>query len=183
MASRYVEKNWMAEEFSGGCYSGVMPPKVLTEFAATIREPMGCVHFAGTETATEWSGYMDGAVQAGERAGFEVASRIHERASRHAGVSRDAVPPEAPGDEPENAKVRTGAVAHSSTVWMSMLVWLRGCTGASPKDRIAFIFGATFARRGHNHRDRSGRRRRGSCLRYRRVQKVTRSTNRFWGPN
>ena len=31
--------------------------------------------FAGTETATEWSGYMDGAVQAGERAAREVMCR------------------------------------------------------------------------------------------------------------
>ena len=37
-----------------------------------LRQPMGNVHFAGTETATEWSGYMDGAVQAGERAAREI---------------------------------------------------------------------------------------------------------------
>lgn len=33
---------------------------------------MGRLYFAGTETATEWSGYMEGAVQAGERASREV---------------------------------------------------------------------------------------------------------------
>lgn len=33
---------------------------------------MGRLYFAGTETATEWSGYMEGAVQAGERATREV---------------------------------------------------------------------------------------------------------------
>lgn len=37
-----------------------------------LREPVGRLHFAGTETATEWSGYMEGAVQAGERAAREV---------------------------------------------------------------------------------------------------------------
>ena len=37
-----------------------------------LREPTGRIHYAGTETATEWSGYMDGAVQAGERAAREV---------------------------------------------------------------------------------------------------------------
>ncbi len=71
----YLEKNWTAEEFSGGCYVGVMPPKVLTELGRLLREPMGCVYFAGTETATQWLGYMDGAVEAGERAGFEVRGR------------------------------------------------------------------------------------------------------------
>ncbi|KAF7250938.1 Amine oxidase [flavin-containing] [Varanus komodoensis] len=37
-----------------------------------IREPVGRIFFAGTETATEWSGYMEGAVQAGERAAREI---------------------------------------------------------------------------------------------------------------
>ena len=30
------------------------------------------VHWAGTETATEWRGFMNGAVQAGQRAANEV---------------------------------------------------------------------------------------------------------------
>ena len=30
------------------------------------------VHFGGTETATSWIGYMDGAVQSGVRAALEV---------------------------------------------------------------------------------------------------------------
>ena len=35
---------------------------------------MGRVYFAGTETATQWSGYMEGAIEAGERAAREVQS-------------------------------------------------------------------------------------------------------------
>uniref|UniRef100_A0A8C4VDT5 monoamine oxidase n=1 Tax=Gopherus evgoodei TaxID=1825980 RepID=A0A8C4VDT5_9SAUR len=38
----------------------------------TIRQPLGRIYFAGTETATQWSGYMEGAVQAGERAAREI---------------------------------------------------------------------------------------------------------------
>jgi hypothetical protein len=38
-----------------------------------LREPVGNVHFAGTEAATVWAGYMDGAVQSGERAAREVS--------------------------------------------------------------------------------------------------------------
>ena len=34
------------------------------------------VHWAGTETATEWRGYMNGAVQAGQRAASEVLERL-----------------------------------------------------------------------------------------------------------
>ena len=37
-----------------------------------IREPIGNLYFAGTETATTWTGYMDGAVEAGERAARET---------------------------------------------------------------------------------------------------------------
>ena len=28
----YVEKNWMEEEYSGGCYASVMAPGVLTNY-------------------------------------------------------------------------------------------------------------------------------------------------------
>lgn len=41
-------------------------------FVRVLREPVGRLYFAGTETASEWSGYMEGAVQAGERAAREV---------------------------------------------------------------------------------------------------------------
>lgn len=45
-----------------------------------IREPVGRIYFAGTETATEWSGYMEGAIQAGERAAREVQAQAQNRA-------------------------------------------------------------------------------------------------------
>lgn len=45
-----------------------------------IREPVGRIYFAGTETATEWSGYMEGAIQAGERAAREVRAQAQTRA-------------------------------------------------------------------------------------------------------
>jgi monoamine oxidase len=34
------------------------------------------VHFAGTETAGEWKGYMEGAVRSGERAAAEVVQQL-----------------------------------------------------------------------------------------------------------
>ena len=37
------------------------------------------VHFAGTETATKWVGYMDGAIEAGERAAREVLTALSAR--------------------------------------------------------------------------------------------------------
>ncbi|XP_046546289.1 amine oxidase [flavin-containing] B-like isoform X1 [Haliotis rubra] len=68
----YVEKNWMEDEYSGGCYSVILPPGVLTQYGREIRKPHHRLYFAGTETATEWMGFMDGAIQAGERAAREV---------------------------------------------------------------------------------------------------------------
>ncbi|XP_035692450.1 amine oxidase [flavin-containing] B-like [Branchiostoma floridae] len=68
----YVEQNWMAETFSGGCYVATLGPGVLTSFGRELRKPFGCVYFAGSETAVKWGGYMDGAVEAGERAAREI---------------------------------------------------------------------------------------------------------------
>ena len=41
-----------------------------------IRKPHGRVHWAGTETSTYWTGYMDGAVRAGKRAAVEVLAKL-----------------------------------------------------------------------------------------------------------
>lgn len=30
--TKYEEHNWMSDEYSGGCYSSLMPPGVLTTF-------------------------------------------------------------------------------------------------------------------------------------------------------
>jgi monoamine oxidase len=48
----------------------------MVRFGREIRKPYGRVHWAGTETSTYWTGYMDGAVRAGERAALEVLERL-----------------------------------------------------------------------------------------------------------
>jgi len=72
----YLEQNWAEEEYTRGCYAGVMPPGVWTEYGEALRAPLGRLHWAGTETATVWMGYMDGAIQSGERAAAEVLSAL-----------------------------------------------------------------------------------------------------------
>ena len=72
----YVDRVWAAEEFSGGCYAALFPPGVWTRWGHVIREPHGRVHWAGTETATRWNGYIEGAVLSGERAAREVLARV-----------------------------------------------------------------------------------------------------------
>ncbi len=72
----YVDKSWAEEEWSRGCYVGYTPPGVLTSFGPALRQPIGPLHWAGTETATVWNGYMDGAIQSGERAAREVVAAL-----------------------------------------------------------------------------------------------------------
>ncbi|MGO9874386.1 MAG: flavin monoamine oxidase family protein [Acidimicrobiia bacterium] len=67
-----IEQDWSAEEWTRGCYGAHMAPGVLTQFGPVLREPIGRIHWAGTETASVWSGYMDGALASGERAAAEV---------------------------------------------------------------------------------------------------------------
>ena len=72
----YVEYSWVAEEFSRGCYAGTMPPGAWSSFGKALREPVGRIHWAGTETATTWNGYVEGAMQAGERAAAEALDAL-----------------------------------------------------------------------------------------------------------
>jgi monoamine oxidase len=70
----YVERDWAAEEWSRGCYGGRFGTGVWTGYGEALRESVGRIHWAGTETAEVWNGYMDGAVRSGERAAREVLS-------------------------------------------------------------------------------------------------------------
>jgi monoamine oxidase len=72
----YHELDWGAEPWSRGCPVGGLPPGVLTHSFAHLRKPEGRIHWAGTEAATEWMGYMEGAIQSGERAADEVLRRL-----------------------------------------------------------------------------------------------------------
>uniref|UniRef100_A0A8C7XM78 Amine oxidase n=1 Tax=Oryzias sinensis TaxID=183150 RepID=A0A8C7XM78_9TELE len=72
----YEEKDWAKEEYSGGCPVNVMAPGLLTYYHPSLRTPCGRIFWAGTETATQWCGYMSGAVQAGQRAALEVLTEL-----------------------------------------------------------------------------------------------------------
>ncbi|KAM9181446.1 amine oxidase [flavin-containing] A [Dugong dugon] len=78
----YEEKNWCEEQYSGGCYTAYFPPGIMTQYGRVIRQPVGRIYFAGTETATQWSGYMEGAVEAGERAAREILNALGKVAKK-----------------------------------------------------------------------------------------------------
>jgi monoamine oxidase len=67
-----VETLWKFEEWTKGCTMAHYAPGVLTRYGRLLREPMGRVHWAGTETATYSHGAIDGAVRSGERAATEI---------------------------------------------------------------------------------------------------------------
>ena len=71
----YVEQDWLTEEWSQGGYGAHMPPGAITTYGDCIREPFNRIHWAGTETATEWIGHLDGALQSGIRAAQEIIQK------------------------------------------------------------------------------------------------------------
>lgn len=73
---QYLQQIWANEAYTGGCPVAFAPVGVLTQHGDAIREPIGRIHFAGTETSTYWNGYMDGAVRSGERAAAEVLAAL-----------------------------------------------------------------------------------------------------------
>jgi monoamine oxidase len=69
---RFIERVWADEQWTRGCYGCYMAPGGWTAHGPALRAPIGPIHWAGSETASVWSGYMDGAVRSGERAAAEV---------------------------------------------------------------------------------------------------------------
>ncbi|CAF1969607.1 unnamed protein product [Rotaria magnacalcarata] len=60
-------KYWQKEEWSGGCYAGVYPPGSISRWENKRKTFVdGRIWLASTETASEWVGYMEGAIEAGE---------------------------------------------------------------------------------------------------------------------
>ena len=72
----FLETNWPAARYSRGGPVGIAPPGTLTRYGEALRRPFGRVHWAGTETASYWNGYMDGAVSSGRRAAVEAIDRL-----------------------------------------------------------------------------------------------------------
>ena len=68
----WLELDWGAEEWSRGGPTCNFAPGGWTRYGPALRAPAGPIHWAGTETAAIWNGYMDGAVRSGRRAAGEV---------------------------------------------------------------------------------------------------------------
>ena len=75
----YVDQDWTSELWSRGCYAALMGPGVWTGHGRHLRTALGPVHMAGTETATAYYGYFQGALEAAERAAGEVRTALGVR--------------------------------------------------------------------------------------------------------
>lgn len=62
----------MSEPWSRGGFASRRAIGQWTDQKNVLAAPYGPIHFAGTETATEWRSYMEGALQSAERASAEV---------------------------------------------------------------------------------------------------------------
>lgn len=72
----YTDTDWSAEPWTRGCYGAHLPPGAWTQFGSALREPVDRVHWAGTETAERWVGYIDGGIESGIRAADAVLALI-----------------------------------------------------------------------------------------------------------
>ncbi len=72
----YFEKDWSADPWSRGGYFGLPAIGAMTRSVRELGEPLGPVHWAGSETVLKDYGGMEGAVASGERAAAEVLAAL-----------------------------------------------------------------------------------------------------------
>lgn len=70
--------SWANERWSRGCYCGIPTPGTWTNYRDALRRPVGRIHWAGTETSTKWTQYLEGAVISGQRAAEEVINALKQ---------------------------------------------------------------------------------------------------------
>ncbi|MFY9920110.1 MAG: flavin monoamine oxidase family protein [Mycobacterium sp.] len=68
----YIDHCWGTEDFAPGGPTAAVPPGSWTTYGPWLRKPVDQIFWAGTETADEWTGFLDGAVRSGRRAAAEV---------------------------------------------------------------------------------------------------------------
>jgi monoamine oxidase len=71
--------DWLADEFSRGTWA-IHRPGWYTRHHAEMQKPEGPVIFAGSDLANGWSGFMDGAIESGLRAGATALRLVAPRA-------------------------------------------------------------------------------------------------------
>lgn len=72
----YVDHCWGTESSAPGGPHPAAAPNASVRYGDALTRPHGRIHWAGTETAGEWVGTMNGAILTGVRAAEQVAALL-----------------------------------------------------------------------------------------------------------
>ncbi|MGO9508244.1 MAG: flavin monoamine oxidase family protein [Mycobacterium sp.] len=86
--SRCTVTDWLAEEYSRGCYAALFGPDDWLRLGPTLTTPHGRVHWSGTETSLDFFGLMEGAIRSGRRAAAELIRDAGQTLTSQEVVSR-----------------------------------------------------------------------------------------------
>ena len=78
---RAFTDHWVADPWVRGSYAAFLPGQ-YTKYYGYVGKPEGAIHFAGEHTATANQGYLEGAVESGERCAREIESAAPNRSTR-----------------------------------------------------------------------------------------------------
>ncbi|GAA1215069.1 FAD-dependent oxidoreductase [Mycolicibacterium alvei] len=70
------EKSWQTDEYVGGGYMALPIGGFLEGLLPLPSAPVGNIHWAGTETARDHPGYIEGAIESGLRVAQEVVQEL-----------------------------------------------------------------------------------------------------------
>jgi monoamine oxidase len=80
----YIDHCWGSEPFAPGGPNPAVAPYATVSYGKALTAPHGRIHWAGTETAGEWAGCMNGAVLTGQRAAERVSGLLPSDVRREA---------------------------------------------------------------------------------------------------
>ncbi|WP_342277059.1 flavin monoamine oxidase family protein [Spiroplasma endosymbiont of Nebria brevicollis] len=75
-AKEYIEFNWIEDSWTGGCFVANLKLGAWVKYGEYWKQPIGLLHFAGTETSSYFYGYLEGAILAGQRVANEVIKNL-----------------------------------------------------------------------------------------------------------
>jgi len=78
---------WHLDPYSLGTWC-VLRKGQMTRYLEALREPHGNVHFAGGDLALGWRGFIDGAIESGNRAAHHLIARLEARSRPLGPVAR-----------------------------------------------------------------------------------------------
>jgi monoamine oxidase len=70
----YHATDWLNADFSRGCYAALFGPGDWMRQGPHLTRAHGRIHWAGTETSTEFFGLMEGAIRSGHRVAAELTA-------------------------------------------------------------------------------------------------------------